>query len=328
MNIYKLKLENASDNSVRITELYFKNEDEVKIGDLVISYETSKADFDVEAENDGFIYFSCKKDDQIEVGEEIFKISKSKISEKKLKIQNSKIEISAKAKKLINKYDIDISKLKGDIILEKDIIPLIKFDNQNYNFKKNDLLIFGIGGHAKMCIDIINKNNNYNLVGYVADTANSSTSEYYNLKYFGTQNSFEDLKKRGLKNMILGIGLIGNLQLRQKLHEKIKKYFDIPIIIHESAIIESTSKIKQGTQVFAGAIVGSHSSIGENCIINSNSVISHDCIIGNHTHITPSATIAGNVIVGERVTIGMNASIYLNSKIADDTIIKNNESFN
>jgi UDP-3-O-[3-hydroxymyristoyl] glucosamine N-acyltransferase len=132
----------------------------------------------------------------------------------------------------------------------------------------------------------------------------------------------------GLKNLIIGVGFLGQQNKREKYYDEFSKKINIPTIIHEKSIIENTATIKGGCQIMAGAIIGSHVSIDSNCIINSGSIISHDCTIKKSSHITPGAILAGNVTIGRRCTIGMGSTIYLGLEISDDEVINNGENVN
>ena len=60
----KVPLDNVSDEFVMITEINFETNQRVKSGDLLLSYETSKANFDLFAKNDGFLKLCAKKEIQ------------------------------------------------------------------------------------------------------------------------------------------------------------------------------------------------------------------------------------------------------------------------
>ena len=112
---------------------------------------------------------------------------------------------------------------------------------------------------------------------------------------------------------------------KEKIYFSIKSKLNIPTIIHEKAIIESSANVGKGCQIMAGAIIGSNVTIKDNCIINSGAIVSHDTVVGMTSHITPGAVIGGHVKIGERVTIGMCSTIFVNLTIGNDAVVKNNE---
>jgi hypothetical protein len=66
----------------------------------------------------------------------------------------------------------DVKEFKEDLITEKVVKEFLsslskKEPTLNINFKKNDIVIMGIGGHESMCIDILLEQNEFNLVGFI-----------------------------------------------------------------------------------------------------------------------------------------------------------------
>lgn len=107
---------------------------------------------------------------------------------------------------------------------------------------------------------------------------------------------------------------IGNNVIRKKLAESLDVSFS-NYISHNSAIISPTSKIGEGTVIFANAVVNSSAEIGEHCILNSGSIVEHDCILEDFVHISPKAALAGGVKIGEGTQIGMGAMVIQGVKI-------------
>ena len=66
-----------------------------------------------------------------------------------------------------------------------------------------------------------------------------------------------------------------------------------------------------------GAIIQSDSIIGKHCIINSGASVDHECQIEDFVHISPHATLCGNVHVGEGSWIGAGATIIPGIKIGN-----------
>jgi len=106
---------------------------------------------------------------------------------------------------------------------------------------------------------------------------------------------------------------IGNNRLRKENVSMISNQFGI--VIHPSSIVSSSVVIEAGTVVLANAVINSFVKIGKHCIINSNSTIEHDCVIEDFVHVSPGATICGNVHVGCGTQIGAGAVIIPGLKI-------------
>jgi sugar O-acyltransferase (sialic acid O-acetyltransferase NeuD family) len=329
----------TSDIEVKLCAI-IRNNQKISIGDIICEVETSKATYDIESEYDGYIYMIHDLYENINVGSPLAIISKVQLSEVDLKIEINKFasdndvrslntNVTKKAQVLIDKYEVDISSIKKEIITEKDVQELLikaKLGDEliNTRFKENDLVIVGIGGHAGMCIDLLRQESKYKIVGFIDD--NVTNDEKYGLKYLGNLSRIEELAKNGLCHVILGIGFVGNLKKREKIYNYLTSFVRVPTIIHKSAIVEPSAKIDEGCQIMAGAIIGSNVLIGKNCIINSGVIVSHDSIISDGSHLTPGATLAGHVKIGRRVTVGMCATVYIGLEISDDHVIMNGKS--
>lgn len=60
---------------------------------------------------------------------------------------------------------------------------------------------------------------------------------------------------------------------------------------------------------------------GKHCIVNTGAAIDHECILEDYVHVSPHATLCGNVEVGEGSWIGAGAVINPGVKIGKWTII-------
>jgi sugar O-acyltransferase (sialic acid O-acetyltransferase NeuD family) len=335
----KIPKQNASDDDVIITDIYFKSGEYVDEDDILFEYETSKASFDFEAVNSGFLYYNFLVGDSVLVQTDIAYLSDLELNSDEIKklfpVSNetnlSEKNITKKALKLINKNSINIKEFKEDLITEKVVKEFLnklskKEPTININFNQNDIVIMGIKGHASMCIDILLEHDEFNLVGFIDKF--ETLDENYNLDYLGSLENLDNLISMGLKNLIIGVGFLNNLKKREKYYDEYSPKINIPTIIHNTAIVEKSAKIQDGSQIMAGAIIGAHVAIDSNCIINSGSIISHDSLIKKSAHITPGAILAGNVTIGQRCLIGMGSTIFFGLTIDDDEIIKNGENVN
>lgn len=80
-------------------------------------------------------------------------------------------------------------------------------------------------------------------------------------------------------------------------------------------------KIGEGSVVMQGSILQSCCQTGKHCIVNTGAAIDHECILEDYVHVSPHATLCGNVEVGEGSWIGAGAVINPGVKIGKWTII-------
>lgn len=188
--------------------------------------------------------------------------------------------------------------------------------------KGKNILIIGCSGHAKVIIDILEKQGGYNILGLIDKAPETVGKQIMGYSIIATDKDFNTLIKE--KEIYGGIIAIGNNHIRKSIYTKIKETspeFRFITAIHPSAQIGRDTEIGEGTVIMPGAIINPGAKIGIQCIINTNASIDHDCQIGNFCHIAPNSTIAGNVTIGNSSTIGLGTNIINNLTIGENTII-------
>ncbi|EIM72867.1 acetyltransferase [Nitritalea halalkaliphila LW7] len=171
--------------------------------------------------------------------------------------------------------------------------------------------ILGASGHAKVIVDIIQRNGQE--VGYVFDD-NPAVSSFLG------HTVLSRLEKEQLYAFPLVLAIGKNCTRRAVSLSLDDVAFTQPLI-HPSAIVSELAHIGKGTVVMPGAIVNAGAFIGEHCIINTGAVIEHDCILHDFVHISPNAILAGGVEVLPETQIGMNASVIQNVTIGAHSIV-------
>ena len=67
--------DNVNDDEVIIKNIYVSNNDEVKEKTILLDYETSKANFEIESNVSGYVTILCEENDTVKVGQEIIVIT-------------------------------------------------------------------------------------------------------------------------------------------------------------------------------------------------------------------------------------------------------------
>lgn len=183
-----------------------------------------------------------------------------------------------------------------------------------------NIILIGAGGHSKACIDVIESEKKYKIIGLI----NHKKINIFNYKTIGNDN---DLKRifRTVRYAHIAVGQIKDLKIREVIFKKLKKIgFSLPIIKSPNAYISKNSKIDEGTIIMHQAIINAASKIGKNCIINTKSIIEHDTEVKNNTHVAPGSIINGNCIIGKNCFLGSGSTIKENTTIKDFTFVKAN----
>ena len=184
------------------------------------------------------------------------------------------------------------------------------------------IVIIGASGHSKVVADIIfsrkkDFNEEIEIVAFLDDNyKNLKYKEIFGISIIGDLNRIEDFDKESYWFVIA----IGNNHIRKKIFERYNKlkYYTV---IHPKAIIAKEVLIGEGTVIMANVVINSYSVIGKQCILNTASVIEHDNILENYVHISPNATLCGEVHVNNCSWVGATSVIKQQISIGENVII-------
>lgn len=328
----------VSDTTYTVVDIYVTSGDRVVKGEMLFCYETSKTAIDIEAPTDGYIHFGFSKNDTIQVGQKVAVITDTEEVpkdifeiERTFNIVDSstqKNRFSKAATELIEKHQIDIDVFKDiPIVSSKEVVSYVRQSIANpfleLTFEESDLIVYGGGGHAKMCIELLKQEGRFNIKGIVDDNI-SIGEKIFEIPVIGSALNLDHFIGKGLRKAIVGVGAVLDRKVKNDIYRLLKsKSLQVPTIIHPTANIEPSVILGEGNQVMQGAIVGSDVTIGNNCIINAGCIISHDSKIGDHSHITPGAILAGGVTIGNNTVVGMGVSLFLGVRIGNNVTIPN-----
>ena len=184
----------------------------------------------------------------------------------------------------------------------------------------DEIILIGVGGHAKSCIEVVELNGSYKISGLISQ---NKIKEIKLLGYpiIGTDEDLPDLRKK-FKFALIAIGQIKSPEVRIRLYEMlIDLEFTLPVIISPNSYISSHSKIGFGTIIMNDVIINANSEIGNNCIVNNKVLIEHDTDIGDHCHISTGAILNGNVFIGKESFIGSGVITKESIKIGNRCVI-------
>ena len=184
---------------------------------------------------------------------------------------------------------------------------------------KKKIFIFGSGGHAKSCIDVINSNPDYKIDTIIYDKIFSTDKIFLNYK-----KSKQSMLKKSYHKFyaIIGVGQIKSNKVRKKIFKLLlRKKFNVDPVISKNSHISNFAKIGIGTVIMHYAMLGPNVIVGKNCIINTRSIVEHDVKIGDHCHISTGCVINGGVNIGNDCFIGSGTVIKESITIKSGSVI-------
>lgn len=182
--------------------------------------------------------------------------------------------------------------------------------------KKKPIFLFGAGGHAKVVIDILERQGTFLIKYLVDDNPSLEGNTVCGYPVIGGRDKIQPSRTE------MGIVAVGDNGLRCAVSDWLKsRSYGLITAIHPSAQIARGVVVGNGTVVMAGAIINSDAVIGENVIVNTRAGIDHDCVIRNGVHIAPNATLCGAVRVDEMAFIGAGATIIPNLSVGREVVV-------
>lgn len=179
------------------------------------------------------------------------------------------------------------------------------------------VIILGNGGHAKVLTNILQLQKR----GIIGFTSPTEEGNEYGIQYLGDDNTVFNYNYQEVE-LINAIGTSSNTVRRKKIYEYFKrKNYIFANVIHPQAVIATQTKIGEGIQIMAGAVIQPFVKIADNTIINTSSSIDHDCYIGKHCHVAPGVNISGSVTIGDSTHIGTGATVIQNINIGRNVLI-------
>lgn len=188
----------------------------------------------------------------------------------------------------------------------------------------NEIAIVGASGHGKVVADLAE------LCGYSVVFFDDAYPKKKNIEHWPVIGEFDDLlcARKKYQNAIVAIG---SNQIRMKLSNRLSDaHFNLPTLIHSSAIVSKYANVESGTVIFANVVINAFARIATNCVINTGAIVEHDCIVGNAVHLSPNVALGGGTVVEDLTWIGIGTVTRQLTHIgkcsvigANSTIIKN-----
>jgi sugar O-acyltransferase (sialic acid O-acetyltransferase NeuD family) len=183
------------------------------------------------------------------------------------------------------------------------------------------IVLFGGGNHVTYCIDIIEKQGLYKVVG-ITDPNISIGTDILGYPVIGKQ---EDIKKLIKEYKIeAGIITIGDNWIRKVVKEKIVEIvpnFQFVSAIHPSVILGKNVLVGNGTIMMAGCIVSPNTKIGEFCFFATGAILEHDSIMHDFASLSAGSITGGKVEIGEGAAITLGVTLFDRIKIGKYSVI-------
>lgn len=184
-----------------------------------------------------------------------------------------------------------------------------------------DIILLGLGGHAKSVIDCIERQGKYRIAGFL-DKEERGKVCYRGYEVIGNDDDLSKFYHQGIQNAFVTVGFLGRSTVRNRLYDRLKEIgYRLPVIIDPSAVVAGDVELGEGTFIGKLAMVNADAKIGSMCIINSGALIEHECRVGDFSHISVGTVLCGGVAVGKNTFVGAGSTLIQGVAVGDECIV-------
>jgi sugar O-acyltransferase (sialic acid O-acetyltransferase NeuD family) len=184
-----------------------------------------------------------------------------------------------------------------------------------------NIVLLGGGNQAHYTIDIIEKENKYNIVGII-DSIQEIGSIRFGYPVLGRQENIKELIEK--YSIDGGVISIGDNWSRYYVYSQVKEIvpeFQFFNAIHPSVIIGNNVKLGIGVVAMAGCIFNPKSFIGDFTFFATGAQVEHDCIIEEFSSISAGSITGGFVKLGKFSAVTLGVTIIDRLEIGENTVV-------
>lgn len=180
---------------------------------------------------------------------------------------------------------------------------------------------FGAGTHVKSVLEAIRSAGRFEVAALVDDDSALAGTDVLGTPVVSA-DTLERLRADGVTQAFAGVGGVGSSSARRRVFERLLEAgFELPSIVHASAVVSPWATLGRGAQILAAAVVNAGAEIGDGAIVNTGAIVEHDCRVGAHAHVAPGARLAGLVRVGEGTHVGIGATVIEGVRIGAEALV-------
>ena len=204
---------------------------------------------------------------------------------------------------------------------QEKIIKLVLNEPNKCFVTKPKIVLIGGGGHCGACIDVINKEGRFEIIGVVDNYLKSSgVKAVFDYAIYG-EDELESLRQDA-PYAFVSFGQIKSANARIEMYQKLKLLgFMLPCIVSPLAYVAKGVIIKEGSIIMHNALINNNVKIGKMCIINSKALVEHDCVVEDFCHLSTASVINGNCFVGRGSFLGSNMVLKHESRVVPNSVL-------
>jgi sugar O-acyltransferase (sialic acid O-acetyltransferase NeuD family) len=326
--VVEVPLVNPNEPEAMVVDVAVPEGARVAEGDLLCALETSKSVEDVYTEVSGFVFgLVAKLGTTVTAGGVLCYIADDAAwsppdtaGDDQGEAVPDDLKITGPALAVAKELGVDLDALpRGVLVTERQVREVAT--PPSVEMPPGDgrsIVVYGSGGHGKTLIELIRAVGELEVVGVIDDSADVG-SDVLGVAVVGSRQDLARMRGDGVALAVNAIGGITNMSTRVEVTAMlVGAGFELPALVHPSAVVEASATIGPGAQILAHSYVGSAATVGDSAIVNTGAVVSHDCVLGDHVNLSPGCVLAGSVTVGSRTLLGMGVTTYLGIEVGAD----------
>jgi sugar O-acyltransferase (sialic acid O-acetyltransferase NeuD family) len=184
--------------------------------------------------------------------------------------------------------------------------------------EREKIFVFGASGHAKVVIDMIEREGRCEIAWVCDDALDKHGRQLMGYGIVGGREAL--LARRGYTTA--GVVAIGDNGIRLAVAAWLAdKGYRLAPVVHPTAAIGREVEIGDGTVVMAGCVINSGTRVGRHAIVNTGATVDHDCVLGDGVHVGPGSHLCGHVAVGDSSLVGAGTTIVPSVRIGANVVV-------
>ena len=164
----------------------------------------------------------------------------------------------------------------------------------------SNLLILGAGGFGQMIYETAQQLGIYEKIAFLDDASKDS-------RVIGKCMDYPAL----VEEYPSAVAALGNNHMRLKwTHDLLDAGFEVPCILHPTAVISPSAQLGHGCFVMQRAVLNTHVRLGVGCLINSGAIVDHDSTIGDGAHIGLGSVVKANCQIASEIKVEAGQVIF------------------
>jgi sugar O-acyltransferase (sialic acid O-acetyltransferase NeuD family) len=184
-----------------------------------------------------------------------------------------------------------------------------------------NLVLFGGGPHAQICIDILEKVGGFRIVGII-DSIATIGSVRHDYPIIGRQEDITLLKRK--YKISAGIIAIGDNHSRKYVRDVIhvcEPDFEFINVIHPSVLMGKGVQLGVGIVMSAGVIVNPDCVISDFCILCNGAILDQSSFMGEFSLLSTGSVTGAKVKIGRFAAITLGVTLIDRISIGENTVV-------